>query len=82
MAYQPTGENEITIGGYSATYDPNKIPDNWEEWGEPYVYATYANPLPGDNHAVYIMLMGPKEEIMDPKVNNVFLEMLINAERI
>lgn len=77
--YQPTGENEITIGGYSATYDPTKT---IEEWEEPYVYATYANPLPGDYHAVYIMLIGPKEEIMDPKVNNVFLEMLINAERI
>ena len=75
--YVPSGEGDITIGGYAATYNPTKVIPNK---GNPFVYATYANPVSGSNGAVYIILYGSEEERAG--ISEAFAEMLNNAECI
>ena len=75
--YTPSEKDDILIGGYSATYDQKKVVTNN---GNPFVYATYANPVPGMSGAVYVILYGSNEDRAG--INEAFEHMLTSAEQL
>ena len=74
--FRPVEDRRRTIGGFDADFnpEPQKTGDNDRE---SYVYATYANPVQGKKGAVYIILLGPREEISDAM--DEFVRMLDDA---
>lgn len=77
--FKPVYERRRTIGGFDADFNP-ELQETENNNRETFVYATYANPVQGKKGAVYIILLGPREEISDTM--DEFVRMLDSSESL